>query len=73
VLVVTGKGKPGLVDASGFEREPGVLRRVVPLWLRALELRGLVVGFDEAASTHGGAGAIYVRLRRGARGARRDP
>ncbi len=42
----------------------GVLRRNVPLWLRAPDWRGLVVGFEEASRPHGGAGALYVRLRR---------
>src|SRR5918998_1813536 len=64
VLVVTGKGAAG-VDAAFGER--GVLRRVVPQWLRLPDLRPLVVGFDEAAAHHGGGGALYVRLRRSAR------
>jgi DNA-nicking Smr family endonuclease len=41
-----------------------VLRRAVPLWLALPELRPLVIGFEEAASAHGGAGALYVRIRR---------
>jgi DNA-nicking Smr family endonuclease len=60
VLVVTGKGERGGFD----ERVPGVLRRSVPLWLRAAEYHSLVVGFEEASRPHGGAGALYVRLRR---------
>ncbi len=62
VLVVTGKGGEGFSDAGFSER--GVLRRSVPHWLRGPELRGLVLGFEEAARHHGGAGALYVRLRR---------
>ncbi|WP_375465502.1 Smr/MutS family protein [uncultured Methylobacterium sp.] len=58
VLVVTGKGGE---DAYA---ERGVLRRSVPHWLRGADLRGLVLGFEEAARHHGGAGALYVRLRR---------
>jgi DNA-nicking Smr family endonuclease len=61
VLVVTGKGAAPGQDAAA---ERGILRRVVPHWLRQAELRGLVVGFDEAGREHGGAGALYVRLRR---------
>ncbi len=60
VLVVTGKGESH--PAEGLET--GVLRRSVPLWLRAPEWRSLVVGFEEASRPHGGAGALYVRLRR---------
>ena len=61
VLVVTGKGEG---RASDTYEEGGVLRRAVPIWLRAPEWRGLVVGFEEAARHHGGAGALYVRIRR---------
>jgi len=62
VLVITGKGAP---EAGGFfPEERGVLRRVVPHWLRLPEARPFVLGFEEAAQHHGGAGALYVRLRR---------
>jgi DNA-nicking Smr family endonuclease len=56
VLVITGKGGTG------------ALRREAPFWLSSPELRPLVIGFEEAAPNHGGAGALYVRIRR-ARGA----
>jgi DNA-nicking Smr family endonuclease len=58
VLVITGKG----VRASDSER--GVLRRQVPHWLGLPELRDIVLSFEEAHVAHGGAGALYVRLRR---------
>jgi DNA-nicking Smr family endonuclease len=58
-IVVTGKGR-----ASSWMDEPGVLRRLAPHWLRAPDLRAVVLGFEEAAPVHGGAGALYVRLRR---------
>jgi DNA-nicking Smr family endonuclease len=58
VLVITGKGK------MGSESERGVLRRQVPQWLNLPEFRSLVVGFEEAAISHGGEGALYVRVRR---------
>jgi DNA-nicking Smr family endonuclease len=58
VLVITGKGK------IGSESERGVLRRQVPQWLSQPEFRSLVVGFEEAHIGHGGAGALYVRIRR---------
>lgn len=56
VLVITGKG-----SSSGGD---GVLRRSVPDWLATGPFRLLVSGYDEAARHHGGAGALYVRLRR---------
>jgi DNA-nicking Smr family endonuclease len=62
VIVVTGKGgRPG---ASSWIDEPGVLKRLAPHWLRAPDLRHIVLGFEEAQRQHGGAGALYVRLRR---------
>ena len=62
VLVVTGKG--GAASGDGFFDERGVLRRVVPHWLRLPDVRPLILGFEEAAGHHGGSGALYVRLRR---------
>jgi DNA-nicking Smr family endonuclease len=62
VLVITGKG--GAAVTSGMFEERGVLKRMVPHWLRLPDLRSLVVGFEEASPQHGGSGAIYVRLRR---------
>ena len=62
VLVITGKG--GAAVEHGLFEERGVLRRMVPHWLRLPDLRSLVIGFEEASPQHGGSGALYVRLRR---------
>jgi DNA-nicking Smr family endonuclease len=56
VLVVTGKGSSSKGD--------GVLRRVVPEWLATPAFRSIVGGHDGAARQHGGAGALYIRLRK---------
>ncbi len=69
VLVITGKGQTKS-EGSLWSGEPGVLRRLTPHWLRAPELRVIVLGFEEAGRGHGGAGALYVRLRRGAKATR---
>jgi DNA-nicking Smr family endonuclease len=68
VLVITGKGDPrrSPQDDGLDERPRGVLRRSVPQWLAEPDLRALVLSFAEASARHGGAGAIYVRLRRAA-------
>jgi DNA-nicking Smr family endonuclease len=59
VLVVTGKGeRPRSGDTTG------ILRKSVPLWLRGSQYHSIVAGFEEAARPHGGAGALYIRLRR---------
>ena len=55
VIVVTGKGRGG---------EMGVLKARTPDWLSAPELRPLVSGMAPAHAKHGGAGALYVFLRR---------
>jgi len=59
VLVITGKGRGG---------EIGVLRRQVPQWLGLPKFRQFVVSFEDAHITHGGEGALYVRVRRTSRG-----
>ena len=61
VLVVTGKGHrdPGPLH----HEERGVLRRSLPHWLAAPDMRSAVLGFEEAARRHGGEGAFYVQLR----------
>ena len=56
VLVITGKG-------SSFGSD-GVLHRAVPAWLSTPPFRPLVGSHDDAARHHGGAGALYIRLRR---------
>jgi DNA-nicking Smr family endonuclease len=59
-LVVTGKG----IGRGSDQRERGVLKRQVPMWLSLPQFRSLVVGFEDAHLGHGGEGALYVRLRR---------
>ncbi|MFZ1153207.1 MAG: Smr/MutS family protein [Xanthobacteraceae bacterium] len=60
-LVVTGKGIGGAADSAS---ERGVLRRQVPLWLPLPEFRRFIVSFQQAHASHGGEGALYLRLRR---------
>ena len=54
ILVITGKGVRG----------DGVLRRMTPEWLADPRLRHAVAGISEAHHRHGGAGAIYIALKR---------
>jgi DNA-nicking Smr family endonuclease len=56
VLVITGKGSSSASD--------GVLKRSVPGWLATQPFRQYVSGYEDAALTHGGQGALYVRMRR---------
>ncbi len=71
IKVITGKGAR-LSDGDGHSRpfdapgdgERGVLKRLVPEWLRGPGMGALVVGFSSAGRGHGGEGALYVELRR---------
>ena len=54
VLVITGKGSEG----------KGVLRRLVPLWLKTPPLSDQVLAISQARQADGGGGALYVMLRR---------
>ncbi len=56
VLVITGKGR----GAAG----EGVLKTQVPRWLNEPHNRDLVVSFTHAQPKDGGAGALYVLLKR---------
>lgn len=69
LLVITGKGSPLPARSDdGFvmpgRSKAGVLRAMVPRWLEEEALRPLVVGVQAAHAKHGGAGALYVYLRR---------
>jgi DNA-nicking Smr family endonuclease len=66
VLVITGKGRSFQQSEHHVftPEERGVLRRLVPQWLSLPDMRDYVIGFEEAHVAHGGAGAIYVRLRK---------
>src|SRR3712207_8837123 len=48
VLVITGKG--GAAVSNGLFEERGVLRRMVPHWLRLPDLRHLVIGLDRKST-----------------------
>ena len=54
ILVITGKGVRGT----------GVLRGAVPDWLKSAPLSDLVLAMAQAKPSDGGAGALYVLLRR---------
>ena len=62
VLVITGKGRSE-ADAMTARRH-GILRHSVPHWLAAPPLVTRVLEVVPAHPTHGGAGALYVYLRR---------
>jgi DNA-nicking Smr family endonuclease len=68
VLIVTGKGARVAADAP-FDmelnyRSRGILKAVVPRWLREAAFAGIVAGTQAAHIRHGGDGALYVYLRK---------
>ena len=65
VLVITGKGGGPVVDDGAFApRRTGVLRTAVPQWLAEPDLAAHVIGLQTALPRDGGAGALYVLLRK---------
>lgn len=67
LLVITGKGLRERREADGgwtAPEPPGVLRREVPRWLSDRDLAPLVLATAPAIPPHGGAGALYILLRR---------
>jgi len=52
--VITGKGA----------NNNGVLKRLVPMWLKAPPLGARVLALSQAIPSDGGDGALYVMLRR---------
>ncbi len=54
VLVITGRG-------SG---DVGILRTMTPRWLDEIPMRDKVLAYTQAKTHHGGAGALYVLIRR---------
>lgn len=69
VLVVTGKGlkQPGDDEPFDLElhmRSRGVLRTMVPRWLKEAVLAPLVADVRAAHRRHGGSGALYIYLRK---------
>jgi DNA-nicking Smr family endonuclease len=56
LLVITGRG----LGTAG----PGILKSAVPRWLDDTELRKQILAVASAQPRHGGAGALYVLLRR---------
>lgn len=62
VLVVTGKPRP--VDAMDRGERRGAIRAKISDWLAASEHAGDIVAIRGAHRRHGGAGAIYVVLKK---------
>ena len=65
VLVITGKGNPRNDDNAPWMMSPhGVLKQMVPRWLKEPGLAALIASSGPAHVRHGGDGALYVYLRK---------
>ena len=65
LLVITGKGRPRGRDEVGVYGEgKGILKSIVPKWLDESPLQSLVLAVTTSQREHGGAGALYVLLRK---------
>jgi DNA-nicking Smr family endonuclease len=53
-----------LVITGGGTNPPGILKSSVPRWLDEGELRRQILAVATARAHHGGAGALYLLLRR---------
>ena len=72
VLVVTGKGLKQAAEDEPFDlelhmRSRGVLRTMVPRWLKEPTMAPLVADVRTAHKRHGGGGALYIYLRKSRR------
>ena len=65
ILVVTGKGNPRKDESASWMTSPhGVLKQMVPRWLKEPELAPMIASIKSAHVRHGGDGALYVYLRK---------
>jgi DNA-nicking Smr family endonuclease len=69
VLVITGKGARAPDPYAPFDlelerRARGVLKSMVPRWLREPEFASLIADHRSAHIRHGGGGALYVYLKK---------
>ena len=64
LLVITGKGVRSAPDDFGRAKPCGVLKAAVPGWLAEPDLARRILATAPARPQHGGAGALYILLRR---------
>ena len=63
VIIITGKGLRIKEDDDIFSTK-GVLHRQVPRWLNLPRLRAMILVYKHPSERLGGAGALYILLRR---------
>lgn len=63
LLIITGKGRFS-TDNGKEQKNKGILRQKLPIWLEETHFNDLVLKVNEAHVKHGGSGAFYVLLRK---------
>lgn len=63
ICIITGKGMNVHADNDIFPQK-GVLKQLVPQWLNAPHLRGMILIYKHPSARLGGDGALYILLRR---------
>ena len=53
ILIITGKGL----------NKTGVLKKEVPIWLNDIEIKKLLISYENAPKSFGGEGALIIRLK----------
>ncbi len=64
VIIITGKGKSKSSAADWLVHGKGVLKENTPYWLSSPKLKPLILKFMQAQPKDGGAGALYIYLKR---------
>lgn len=64
VIIITGKGKSKSTSQDWLKKGQGVLKEQTPYWLSSPKLRSVILKFMQAQPKDGGAGALYIYLKR---------
>ena len=63
ILIITGKGERNYNSEDSFTNK-GVLRKIVPQWLKSPAMNGFILDFVQSHVKDGGSGALYVYLKK---------
>lgn len=63
ILIITGKGERNYNSEDSFSNK-GVLRKIVPQWLKSPAINGFILDFVQSHIKDGGSGALYVYLKK---------
>lgn len=64
VIIITGKGKSKSTSQDWLKQGKGILKEHTPYWLSSPKLKPVILKFMQAQPKDGGAGALYIYLKR---------